>query len=270
MTIRRAGPADLEPALAAMGRAFGLTVPNPSVHTLVAGAADGTLLVAERDGEIVGTGASVGFGPTGWLGGIVVALQARGGGLGRALTEAAIAALGERATVLLLASDLGRPIYERLGFVGEGRYRVFMTPPWAAPVVGPRVRPLIPADREAVRALDAQVTGEDRTVALDAGLAGGLAIDADTGAGALAGFALRPPFPARPIVARDPAAGAALLAAIFEPELRLAVPEANAPAVAALIAHGCQERAGVLRMRRGAPVAWQPDAIWGVFSLFFG
>jgi hypothetical protein len=81
---------------------------------------------------------------------------------------------------------------------------------------------------------------------------------------------LRPPWPARPIVAREPATGAALLAAVIEPGLRLAVPAANADAVAALLAHGCEERSGVLRMRRGPAVAWRPERVWGVFSLFFG
>lgn len=36
MLIRRAGPADIEPALAAMSHAFGLPLRAPTVHTLVA------------------------------------------------------------------------------------------------------------------------------------------------------------------------------------------------------------------------------------------
>jgi hypothetical protein len=40
--------------------------------------------------------------------------------------------------------------------------------------------------------------------------------------------------------------------------------------VEALLAHGCEERHGVERMRRGAPVTWNPELQWGVFSLFFG
>src|SRR4051812_10958260 len=98
-----------------MGDAFGMDLRAPNVHTLVAGAPDGTLLVAEQDGVLLGTAASIGFGPTGWLGGITVAPGARGRGLGRDLTLAALEALGPRETVLLLASDLGRPIYDRLG-----------------------------------------------------------------------------------------------------------------------------------------------------------
>jgi predicted N-acetyltransferase YhbS len=261
--IRRALPSDYAAALKVIGDAFGFVVRAPSVHTTVAGAPDGHLLVAEKDGVIVGTGASVGFGPTGWIGGIAVAPEARGSGLGRTLTEAAIDALGPRETFLLLASAAGRPIYEKLGFEAESSYRSFWTPPDAVPIPGD-TRLLTAADRDAVLALDADATGEQRTLAVDVGLIGGIATPD------LSAVALRPPWPARPILARDPTAGAALLAAVLEPGMRLAVPERNAPALAALLAHGCAEGPSVLRMRRGAPVAWRPDELWGVFSLFFG
>jgi predicted N-acetyltransferase YhbS len=260
VTIRPARPADLDPALALIGRAFGLVVKAPSVHTLAAGAGDGGLLVAETDGVIVGTGAYLSFGRTGWIGGVAVDAAARGAGLGRALTEAALAALGPHETVLLLASDLGRPIYERMGFEGEGMYRVFMSPDDAVPVGS--FRSLTPSDRDAVLALDARVTGESRALAIDAGLAGGVASSS--------GVALKPPWGARPVLARDPGEGAALLAAVIEPGLRLAVPESNVAGVAALESLGCVERAGVLRMRRGPAVVWRPTELWGVFSLFFG
>jgi len=262
--IRPATVADHGAALRVIGDAFGFVVRPPSVHTVVGESPDGHLLVAERDGEIVGTGACVGFGPTGWLGGIAVAPQARGSGLGRALTEAAIDALGPRETVLLLASDAGRPIYERLGFEPEERYRSFWSPPDAVPVPSSQTRPLTLADRDAVLALDAHVTGEQRTLAVDVGLIGGVALPN------LEAVALRPPWPARPILARDSAAGALLLGAVLEPSMRLAVPEANEAAIAALVAHRCTEGPSVIRMRRGAPVAWRPDELWGVFSLFFG
>jgi predicted N-acetyltransferase YhbS len=254
--IRPAGSADLDPALALIGRAFGLVVRPPSVHTLVAGAPEGALLVAERDGALIGTAAYVSFGRTAWLGGVAVDASARGSGLGTALTLAALDALGPHETVLLLASEAGRPIYERLGFEGEGMYRVFMSPDDAVPSGS-----FHPLDRDTVLALDARVTGETRALAIDA------ALDGIASAG---GVALRPPWGARPILAPDPGEGAALLAAVLEPGLRLAVPEANERAVDALLGLGCVERPGVLRMRRGPAVAWRPTELWGVFSLFFG
>lgn len=261
--IRLATPADYPAALRVIADAFSVQATAPTVHTLVADSPHGHLLVAEQDGRIVGTAACVGFGRTGWIGGVAVAEDARGQGLGRRLTEAALDALGPRETVLLLASEAGRPIYERLGFVAEQHYRKFWTPDVVLPRVAD-IRPLTPAHREAVRALDARVTGEDRTLAIDAALAGGVAtLD-------LAAVALRPPWPALPILARDPAAGAVLLGAVIGPNVRVSVPEANEAAVAALQVHGATEGEPVLRMRRGPAVEWRPQELWGVFSLFFG
>jgi hypothetical protein len=72
-------------------------------------------------------------------------------------------------------------------------------------------------------------------------------------------------------LARDPDAGRALLAGVMAPGLRLAAPVTNRAAIAAMLDLGCTERpGGVVRMRRGAPVAWRPDEVWSVFSLFFG
>ncbi len=248
-----------------MARNFGVVPEPPEVHPIAVCAPRMRVVVAERAGRIVGTGAAIDFGATGWLGGITVLPEARGAGLGRALTEAALTALGERATVLLIATDLGRPVYERLGFEVEAWYRIFDAPREAGRVPG--VRPLTAADRDAVLALDRHATGEDRSIAVDAGLAGGVGLDGPDG---LRGAALRPPWRASPIVARDPAAGAALLDAVARPGGRVVVPEANAAAVDALVARGCAERPAQARMRLGAPVGWRPEAVWGVFNLFFG
>src|SRR3954451_19615780 len=109
-----------------MAEAFGLPMRAPTVHTLVHSLPDGELLVAHSDGQVVGTGGAIGFGRTAWIGGVAVAPSCRGIGLGRRLTEAALECVGEAETVLLLASELGRPIYDRLGFAAECRYRVFM------------------------------------------------------------------------------------------------------------------------------------------------
>jgi len=147
--------------------------------------------------------------------------------------------------------------------VPEQHYRKFWTPDHARPVPSD-IRPLRPADRKAVATLDARVTGETRTLAVDISLEGALATPD------LAAIALKPPGPALPILAGDAEAGAALLRAVLGPGLRLSVPESNRAAVDTLRALGCTPGADVVRMRRGAPVTWRPDELWGVFSLFFG
>jgi predicted N-acetyltransferase YhbS len=264
MLIRPVRPEDVAPALGVIGAAFNLELRAPTVHTLVGGAPDGHFLVAERGGEIIGTAASVGFGPTGWIGGVAVAPQARGEGLGTALTEAAIAALGPRETLLLLASPAGRPIYERLGFEAEGDYRVWMTRADATGGDEGAFRALTAADRDAVLALDERATGERRELAIDAGLAGAIATPD------LSAVLLNPPWPALPILAADPDAAAALLRARVAPGVRLSVPEQNTAAVAVIEALDVDEREPVTRMRRGPAPAWRPQEIWGTFSLFFG
>jgi len=261
-TIRPATARDLDAFVEVMTVAFKFKNVRPTVHTWAFEQPDAYVLVAEKKGRIVATGASLGFGPTGWIGAIAVRPEARGERLGTRMTEAAIEALGPRETLLLLASPLGRPIYEGMGFEPDGPYRVFFGPAHAKPAPGDGIREATAADHARIFELDRLATGEDRSAAVASGLDRALVNGA--------GFALRPPFPARPIVATDPAAGRALLDATLAPGLRVAVPQANAPAVEALLAHGCEERHGVERMRLGAPVAWRPELIWGVFSLFFG
>jgi len=121
--------------------------------------------------------------------------------------------------------------------------------------------PLCSADRETAVVLDRHATGEDRTGAVEAALERAV-MTADGSA-----VALTPPWPNRPVYARDPAAGAALLAAVMEPGLQIAVPEANAAAVQAL---GCPRVRDVVRMLRGVPLDWRPEAVWGTFALYFG
>ena len=99
-------------------------------------------------------------------------------------------------------------------------------------------------------ALDARVTGETRTLAIEAALEGGSRQPS--------GVALKPPWAARPILAPDPGEGAALLAAVMEPGLRLAVPEANAAAVEAMLGSAASSvrvscGCGVARLSRGGP-----------------
>jgi predicted N-acetyltransferase YhbS len=255
--IRPARPDDLEPALRAMSEAFGTPYRVPSVHTLAL-SLGGHLLVAEREGAIVGTSCALSFGASAWIGGVTVAPQARGARLGETLTSAALDAVGPHPTIQLLATPAGRPIYDRLGFTPELAYSVHEGVSRARPR-GPSG--FVPADRETALALDRHATGEDRSGAVEAALEGAV-MTADGTAVALA-----PPWPSRPIYARDPAAGAALLAAVTAPGLQIAVPQPNAAAVRAL---GCRHVRDVVRMRRGVPLDWRAEAVWGTFALYFG
>jgi GNAT superfamily N-acetyltransferase len=231
---------------------------------------DSALFVAELDGEIVGTaGATVfpGTTPTGWVHGIVVRPERQRTGLGARLTETAIAWLRARSAgaVLLLATDAGRPVYERLGFVGGGRYGLFPWPPGTEP--GMTVGPMRELHRPGVRALDREATGEDRGGLIDTLADRGWV--AARGAD-VAGFHLACPWGGGPTIARDAVTGLALLR-LSSSVQRVAsrgvgVPEANAVAVAYLAELGIAAERYVTRMWLGTPPPWRADMIFGVFN----
>src|SRR5947208_2002584 len=96
-----------------------------------------------------GLGANVGrllefpFESTGWIGALGVIGAVRRRGLGTALTEAAVDWLRDHGaqTVLLYATEAGRPVYTRVGFVADGEahaWRDVAPPPPAAVPAGIR------------------------------------------------------------------------------------------------------------------------------------
>ncbi len=244
-----------------------------------------TPLVADVDGQVVGTGVATVNGTVGWVGMIFVDEALRGRGIGTALTEAVIAELETAgcASFALVATPLGRPIYERLGFRADMDYRVIaaaglgLAPATLGPGSpgGPRLRSLVTDDLPALLALDRAATGEDRAHLLLATLEPGAAVVAVDPDGRVAGYEARTAWGGHPTIAPELADGVRLLehrrartpAGV---EARTALPEANRAGLTALEDLGWQDERGLVRMVRGAPIQWQPSAIWGQFSYAIG
>ena len=203
---------------------------------------DGEVVVAEAGGELVGVAAGAVFTGTGWVGGVAVVPGHRRAGLGGALTEAIVEFLEGRGvtTVMLNATALGRPVYERLGFVPEAAY-LTLTGPTRPPSPGdPSLRAGRQSDLETVLALDLAATGEDRRRLLTAlWPTGGLVAAGD---GRLLGYHLASPWRSGgAVIATDPEAGRVLLDAVrVAPgdEVGISVPAANTPAVQSLESAG--------------------------------
>jgi GNAT superfamily N-acetyltransferase len=249
-------------------------------------------LVAEVDDRIVGTGVATINGSVGWVGMIFVDEGLRGRGIGTSLTQAVIDQL-ERAgcvSLVLLASPSGRPIYERLGFSAELEYRLLAAPGLgekpgaeaeaaAAKPSGqssrPRLRAFAPDDLPAVLAIDAAATGEDRAYLLEASAdpaTGVIALGPD---GRVVGFELRTPWGTHPIVAPELVDGVRLLQnrrirKAAGADARTALPETNQAGLTALENFGWRHERELVRMVRGAPIRWQPTAIWGQFNFAIG
>jgi ribosomal protein S18 acetylase RimI-like enzyme len=234
---------------------------------------EGEVVVAEAGGALVGVAAGAVFGATGWVGGVAVVPTHRRAGLGGALTEAIVDFLEATgvATVLLHATALGRPVYERLGFVAETAYLTLAGPTLPRAARELPVRAGRAADLAAVLALDLAATGEDRRRLLAAlWPAGGLV----AGDGEPLGYHLPSPWrPGGAIVAADPGAGLALLEAVRAApgdDVAISVPAANPAAVRFLEAAGFSERYRTVRMHLGPRVAWDPAALFGAHNLFWG
>jgi predicted N-acetyltransferase YhbS len=232
----------------------------------------GDVLVAERDGRPVGGVCCASFGATGWIGALGVLPEARRRGVGEALANTACERLRERGakTVLLYATDMGRPLYDRLGFESEGTVSA-----WRGTAgrtrTDVRLRAVREEDRAAVRTIDRLATGEDRAPVLDAlHPLSGLIAERD---GVAAGWAVTSPWGAGVAVcATDESAGAALTAAAARGPgtSTMVVPDGNVAASDALEHWGFSPTAAGERMRLGPPIAWRPEMQFGLFNLFWG
>jgi GNAT superfamily N-acetyltransferase len=270
--------ADVDGATAALLRGdwgerrtwFEFAVRHPACDAFVA--ADGD--------EVVGTGVATRHGTAGWVGTIYVTPERRRQGLGVALSQAvceALEAAGCR-TLILAASTEGRPVYERLGFEERAWYRVFEHDGLATDEAGPAdpaVRAFTTADLPAARRLDRAATGEDRalTLAACASEPGGLALaGAD---GILRGFALRAPWGGVATIAPAPDDALRILRARLRAAgpghlVRTGLVASNTDGITRLQGEGWVEVRGIVRMERGEPVDWHPNAIWGQWGFAVG
>jgi ribosomal protein S18 acetylase RimI-like enzyme len=239
-------------------------------------------IVAEIDGAVVGTGVATVNGPVAWIGTIWVARSHRRHGLGTALTEAIIAgaeARGSR-TLVLVATDHGRRLYEGLGFEVQTWYRTFEAPGLgtsAALVEGrdAAIRPYRAKDLEAIASLDAVATGEDRRAVLSSlATRDGTRILAGED-GELRGFVARAPWGGGATIAPRMADALTILHARrvgYDPDrqIRCGILLENEAGAVALEGDGWTEAWRAPRLIRGDPMTWHPEHLWGQFNHAMG
>ena len=275
--LRPMTSADIDPAVTAIladdwgdRRAwFEFTVRNDACHPFV----------ADVEGEVVGTGVATVNGPVAWVGTIWVSRDHRRRGLGSALTDAVVdvaTAQGAK-TLLLVATDRGRPLYERSGFEVQTWYRTFEAPGLGVggPGTSAAIRPFRATDIEAITALDRVATGEDRRVVLDelATPTGTRVLEVD--GGDVGGFVIRAPWGGGATVAPTLDDALAIVAARRrasppDKRARCGIVLENEAGADALERAGWTEAWRAPRLIRGAPLTWHPDHIWGQFNHAMG
>ena len=243
--------------------------------------------VGMLDGNLVATGIGTNNGSVGWVGSIFVDGTLRRRGYGRAITQAVCdrLAAGGCQTLALIASDLGRPVYQGLGFRIDGWYQI-----WEAPTLphfvraggagGVVIRPAGIDDLAAIGALDRRATGEDRTGALAALVDRSWVLE-DTAGGQIRGFLAQERGESGAVIALEPEDARLLLAHLRVvghgrvEKVRAAVarpPDGDVrPEARRLLAEsGWAPAFETPRMLRGPALAWDPRLIWGILGFSFG
>jgi GNAT superfamily N-acetyltransferase len=124
--------------------------------------------VAERDGNVIGTVATLPFGDRfSWISMVLVDPVERGAGIGTRLLEEALDLLGNGVCARLDATPAGQPLYARRGFVEEYAIsRMTATIEAAHFATDARARPMREEDFGAVLAIDQDAFGADRAFLL--------------------------------------------------------------------------------------------------------
>jgi len=179
----------------------------------------GHFVARDSRGEAIGAASCVVCpgGDLAWLGGMVVLPEARRQGIGRRLLAAALEYADERGarTIGLDATDVGRPLYESVGFrpfcVTTRWARQHAAEPYEA---AHAVYPASGAELMEIAAFDRSRFGANRAPWIAAVLAdfpGRAFVAYDRASGRLAGYALGQGEYVGPLVADDPGAARALL-----------------------------------------------------------
>ena len=275
ISLRAAGDADLA-GIADLRHSVGWGVHDWALRAVLVPPHARCFVAVDGGGRIVGVGSGISYGRFGVVGNMVVGPAHRRRGIGAAILEAVLAFLDECSVrrVELSATDAGRPLYARYGFVPTG--------PGVSAVVGRALpgaddpRPgvtLAEAGPDAVAELaayDAPRFGGDRRPLLDMMLTDPeRPVVVARRNGATLGWGWIRPEADRlgPLVADDPAVAMAIVAEAFRripaaPTLRLNLPAANLAGADALRAAGATFETWEGRMGRGPEVRRRDEAIY--------
>lgn len=163
--IRELTPADVESAFTLSSTA-GWNQRLEDWRALLRLAPNGSF-TAIVDGRLVGTAIGINYQAFGWIAMMLVDPAYRGRGLGGRLLEAAMQAVPSNLPIRLDATPLGRPLYERYGFVEETALTRMVARTAGGFRAAERADALGPADLGQILDEDARVFAADRKSVFD-------------------------------------------------------------------------------------------------------
>jgi len=213
-------------------------------------------------GRIIGLGVSVSLGRTAWVAHIIVDPGFRKQGIGYGIVEHLMQAIREQGieTALLIATELGEPVYVKAGFRRLSDYVFFKREqPGIEEPLSKHIRPYQTGFYPDIIRLDALATGEDRRRLFGYYLDQASVWVDDH---AVRGFYI-PGLGEGPIIADREEAGLDLMQLKYSTVNKAVLPAANLKAISWLRRMGFEEMAtrGV-RMLSGKEIPWHPEMIF--------
>jgi GNAT superfamily N-acetyltransferase len=219
--------------------------------------------VAEVDKKIVGCGIANVNGTIGWLGTIIVLSEYRGQGIGTGITSNLIQNCKDKGctTIMLTASEMGEPIYNKLGFRRCAEY-LFFKRSTAIPVQNiSNVRQVRQSDLTSIKHLDRELVGETRFSFLKRFISTGWVYNSESSE-KIGGLYL-PDHGTGLILAKNPEAGLALMRMrLNNGKTNAIIPSVNIIAKEFLEAEKFHVYRTTPRMILGKDVNWQPAMMY--------
>lgn len=170
-------------------------------------------------GELISSAAVLFFGTQAYIGKMLVRPDYQKQGFAKQLIKHCISVIGPGRAIMLVASDDGKPVYEKAGFraVCEVRHVTANgeTGYYRKPDADFTIQPFSASDRQAIYELDRTATGGDRGAVIDTGLKNARQCFVAKSGGSVSGFAILPPEPAKemlgPVIAQTDHMAAVLI-----------------------------------------------------------
>jgi len=218
-------------------------------------------IVACINDEIAGTGIAIVHQGVAWLGMIIVTENYRNQGLGSLITKHLTeysTNQGAR-TILLIASDMGFPVYKKSGFQHDLNYFFYKTDKRIdIELVEKQISPIEIHDYETIFRLDKNVTNENRKEILLDCLKSGYKYSEKE----VSGYYL-PDFGKGLIIAINQKTGLALLKfKIMYEQSVVCLPETNLRGIEFLYSIGYYEYMKSPRMFLGEKIAWKSECVY--------
>ncbi|MBP7735548.1 MAG: GNAT family N-acetyltransferase [Spirochaetes bacterium] len=220
------------------------------------------------ENRIVGIGSGISFGNTAWLAHIIVKEEFRNNGIGAEIVKYLCNFLKQNGVVSisLISTDLGFPIYKKVGFVEQTEYAFYRNDGVLENKISKNISYFSNPDIDDIILLDKRIAGEDRSVLLKEKLSDSYVYKKNN---KLSGFFL-PELGEGLIVADDAEAGIELMKLRYTKVNRGALPINNSDGIQYLKNNGFKEVIRAKRMIYGETFIWESSKVFNRIAGNFG